>query len=119
MQKARKKGYTMFSLQFYGECWSGPNAEIKYNKDGSADTCIMDLAPPYDCDKASSHECVGAQSTNYVYRIDESRKYFFHFQNIVQISSLIQYKYIIMNMSYIDKYRYKWYGFPTVFFGKG
>ncbi|XP_078373834.1 coadhesin-like [Oculina patagonica] len=73
-QKALEKGYTVFGLQFFGECWSGPSAELNFNRDGiaSADKCIMNLQSPTDCDQSSSQECVGVQKTNYIYRLIEN-----------------------------------------------
>merc|ERR1712071_365412 len=50
---ADKNGYRTFAVQFYGECWSGPSAEITYNKHGPSTHCW---------------EGVGRGLTNAVYR---------------------------------------------------
>ena len=74
-EKARQKGYTVFGLQFYGECWSGPNAELNFNRDGvaSPDQCVMNLEAPTECDPSSNQECVGTSKTNYIYKLMESK----------------------------------------------
>ena len=58
----------MFGLQFYGECWSGPDGETNYRKYNSSEQCIMDL-PDDECDQNNPKECVGQSWTNYVYRL--------------------------------------------------
>lgn len=53
-QEAFIQGYTMFGVQFYGECWSGENTQ-GYNKHGkSPDGCIHG---------------VGKENANFIYRI--------------------------------------------------
>ena len=34
------RGYLYFGLQFYGECWSGPQAHSTYDRDSSSKSCI-------------------------------------------------------------------------------
>ena len=78
-KKARDKGYKVFGLQFYGECWSDENGLQTYQKFGKANDkkCIMDLLyknNQYEwkyCDKASDQPCIGEDSTNYVYVLNE------------------------------------------------
>ena len=73
-EKAKQKGYTVFGLQFYGECWSGPSAELNFNRDGGSDKCIMNLDQPTECDdQGTQQECVGQQETNYIYKLTESK----------------------------------------------
>lgn len=70
-EKARENGYDAFALQFYGECWSGDNAKVRYAMFAAAkdDKCIMsDFGA---CDINSEEECVGKQKTNYVYVLEE------------------------------------------------
>ncbi|XP_067043371.1 uncharacterized protein [Acropora muricata] len=70
----RARGWKVFGLQFYGECWSGQTGETTFNKYGVANPkkCIQELVDPFPpCDKSKDMECVGAQSTNYVYRLKE------------------------------------------------
>ena len=39
--------YKYFAIQFYGECWSGPDAEKTYARDGfSAEGCWFGLGKP-------------------------------------------------------------------------
>ena len=78
-KKARDKGYKVFGLQFYGECWSDENGLETYQKFGKADDkkCIMDLIYENNqyawkyCDMASDQPCIGKDSTNYVYILHE------------------------------------------------
>ena len=78
-KKARDKGYKVFGLQFYGECWSDENGLQTYQKFGKANDkkCIMDLLyknNQYEwkyCDMASDQPCIGQDSTNYVYVLNE------------------------------------------------
>ena len=74
-EKASQKGYTVFGLQFYGECWSGQNAEFNFNREGAAkdEKCVMNLNKPTECVQSSNQECVGTQWINYVYRLTESK----------------------------------------------
>ncbi|KAJ7384395.1 hypothetical protein OS493_021803 [Desmophyllum pertusum] len=72
----REKGWKVFGLQFYGECWSGENGETAFNKYGEADPkkCIQELVDPMPpCDKNKDMECVGVQSTNYLYRLKDCK----------------------------------------------
>ncbi|XP_068756342.1 matrilin-2-like isoform X2 [Montipora capricornis] len=68
-EKALQKGYRVFGLQFYGECWSGPFAEFNYSRDGNSDNCIMNLQAPTACVKDDPKECVGQKNTNYIYML--------------------------------------------------
>jgi len=36
---AYEKGYLYFGIQFYGECWSGPNSEKNFYKYGKSRRC--------------------------------------------------------------------------------
>ena len=53
-EEAFRLGYTMVGIQYYGECWSGKDAEKDYNKHRRSKNC---------------EKGVGKKSTNYVYRI--------------------------------------------------
>jgi len=79
-EKARERGYGVFGLQFYGECWGQQNGTERYSMFGTAkDTsCVMDyeyidnkISGMKYCDILSDQECVGVQSTNYVYILEE------------------------------------------------
>lgn len=71
-EEAYQRGFTIFGLQFYGECWSGANASQTYAKDGGSDRCVsavdneLELQP---CKDDSSEACTGASMSNYVYEI--------------------------------------------------
>ncbi|XP_031563116.1 coadhesin-like [Actinia tenebrosa] len=71
--KAKAKGYKVFGLQFFGECWSGPGGENTYAKYGVAnsDICYQDIyhSENVHCDKSKQLECIGGIWTNYVYRL--------------------------------------------------
>ncbi|KAK3741107.1 hypothetical protein QZH41_013934 [Actinostola sp. cb2023] len=69
-QKTKARGYGFFGLQFYGECWSGPNAQSRFAMHGPSKKCIMGLAiPPLYCNRTSPRPCVGVSHTNYIYKI--------------------------------------------------
>lgn len=71
----------MFGLQFYGECWSGKNGETEFNKYGQADPkkCVQELVNPIPpCNKTKDMECVGAQSTNYIYLLKDCKSQSFY-----------------------------------------
>ena len=52
---AKERGLPVFAKQFYGECWSGLDAENRYNKYGPSGNCWNG---------------VGKEETNYVYKIE-------------------------------------------------
>lgn len=75
-EKARAKGYKVFGLQFYGECWGGPNGEALFSKDGPSDNCIQQLTKPFACVQQDPFtECVGGENTNFIYRLVDNSKY--------------------------------------------
>ena len=51
---AKERGLPVFGISFYGECWSGLDAENTYNKYGPSGNCWNG---------------VGKEETNYVYKI--------------------------------------------------
>lgn len=54
-EESFRQGFTaMFGMQYYGECWSGKDAESNYEKHGKSGNCVNG---------------VGKSSTNYIYRI--------------------------------------------------
>ncbi|XP_029197973.2 uncharacterized protein LOC114963020 isoform X2 [Acropora millepora] len=72
-EQTQELGYIFFGVQNHGECYSGPDSRITYNKDGPSDQCIT---RDFKQCHAGSHDkkenpkaCVGAQGANYVYRI--------------------------------------------------
>lgn len=68
---ASQKGFIVFGLQFYGECWSGENTTQTYFRDGPSNKCFMaaNNTEFKECDDNSDEACVGVAYTNYVYRI--------------------------------------------------
>ena len=48
--------FEYFGVQFYGECWGGPNAGKTYARDGTSKKCWNG---------------VGKQETNAVYRLED------------------------------------------------
>ncbi|KXJ26105.1 hypothetical protein AC249_AIPGENE15800 [Exaiptasia diaphana] len=58
-------GYSHFSLQFYGECWSGKNAEATFSDDGPSKECVDGGFKP--CDQRPNVPCAGEGRTNFVY----------------------------------------------------
>lgn len=69
---ASQRGFTIFGLQFYGECWSGENASLTYARDGKSDRCVSAVdneSQLQPCKDDSSEACTGASQSNYVYKI--------------------------------------------------
>ncbi|KAK3720309.1 hypothetical protein QZH41_020390 [Actinostola sp. cb2023] len=65
-EESKAKGYNIFGLQFYGECWSGPKGNSTYSRNGPSDQCVThDLA---HC-TPDEENCVGRDYTNFVYQI--------------------------------------------------
>ncbi|KAJ7388764.1 hypothetical protein OS493_035875 [Desmophyllum pertusum] len=99
---ARNKGYDVFGLQFYGECWSETNGKEIYSKFGMADSkrCVMDYT--YDennnpsgfehCDISSEQACVGQDSTNYVYILGEGMSLWIIAEVYLQTSDNCEYE---------------------------
>jgi len=59
---ARQHNHTYFAVQYWGECWTGPDDEINYGRDGESTGCfppVKDQRGPY---------LVGMEFTNMVYR---------------------------------------------------
>lgn len=48
------RGWEYFSLQFFGECWSGENGRLTYDRNGQSNNCVLG---------------VGKESANFVYRL--------------------------------------------------
>ena len=69
--QASRNGFTVFGLQFFGECWSGANASQTYAKDGPSQLCLMAASEREfkKCNDASIEPCLGVDFKNYVYRI--------------------------------------------------
>ena len=66
---ARRQNFTVFGLQNYAECWSGPNAEKSFNRNGGSDRCLMILKLPPDCNMADPTECMGMDNVNFIYKL--------------------------------------------------
>ena len=66
VNKVNKKGYSVFGLQFYGECWSGPRVGCNYKKFGQANECVNEKLKI--CSDSTSRLCAGHSSQEtYVY----------------------------------------------------
>ncbi|XP_031574771.1 threonine-rich protein-like [Actinia tenebrosa] len=68
-QEALYKGYNMFGLQHYGECWSGRNIITfqNFNRNGPSTHCITWKGKP--CKKGL--DCIGEDNTNFVYKVKD------------------------------------------------
>ena len=55
-KKARERGFKVFGIQFYTECWSGTGAEKTYGRDGTSAGC---------------EHGVGKSGANFVYRFGD------------------------------------------------
>lgn len=64
---------TLFLYLFLGECYSGSDVEVAYNRDGPSNHCITRNFKECSAislgNNGSQEDCVGAQGSNYVYRI--------------------------------------------------
>ncbi|XP_067043783.1 von Willebrand factor A domain-containing protein 2-like [Acropora muricata] len=68
---ARKRGFKVFGLQNYGECWSGPVDERTYNQTRRLNDCLMILGhPPPPCAMNDTRECMGGPGVNFNYGLD-------------------------------------------------
>lgn len=68
--KTREKGWKVFGIQFFGECWSGPLAHNTYNMHGAGQPTYQFIGiPPKPCNKSLDHECAGGEFVNYIYRL--------------------------------------------------
>ena len=64
--KVKQKGYSVFGLQFYGECWSGPRVGCTYRKFDKANECVNENLKT--CSDSTSRLCSGHSSQEmYVY----------------------------------------------------
>jgi len=63
---AKKKGYSVFAIQFYGECWSGPSDRANFAQLGTSTKCI---GPEYKPCSKFDRNCAGTQEKNFVFRI--------------------------------------------------
>ncbi|KAK3699303.1 hypothetical protein QZH41_018421, partial [Actinostola sp. cb2023] len=68
-KKVIKMGYSHFSLQYFGECWSGKNAASTYADDGPSRTCVGAGFKP--CDSGPETPCTGVGRSNFVYTATE------------------------------------------------
>ena len=57
--QARDRGYTVFGVQYYSECWAGADGKNTYNKHGTATNCWRG---------------VGTHWSNFVYEINSVSK---------------------------------------------
>ena len=64
--KVKQKGYSVFGLQFYGECWSGPRTACTYKTFGNSYNCVNEKLGK--CWDGSSRLCSGQNAEDiYVY----------------------------------------------------
>lgn len=68
-KEAKEKGYTLFGVQFYGECWSGVQSEKTYGNIGVSTNCLDKC---YESCKPYEKFCAGKQFANAVYRLSGS-----------------------------------------------
>lgn len=65
-EAAKKRGDTYFAIQFWGECWSGKEGEVNFNRNGNSFKCRDENF--HDC-RCNAYICVGMAYTNYVYKL--------------------------------------------------
>jgi len=62
----KAKGWKVFGLQFYGECWSGPPDSYDLSSFSQAQSCITD---DYKSCGHLDRNCIGKQWTNFVFEL--------------------------------------------------
>ncbi|KAK3726332.1 hypothetical protein QZH41_008962 [Actinostola sp. cb2023] len=65
---AKNEGFSFFSIQYYGQCWSGENAGETYKRNGVSSKCINKESKA--CSNDDLSECGGQEETNFVYGLD-------------------------------------------------
>jgi len=65
-EAAKQGGYNYFAIQFWGECWTGNDTTVNYNRNGMSTNCRNE---GFDECKCNSYNCVGMAYTNYVYKL--------------------------------------------------
>ena len=78
---AFQKKYTHFSMQSITKCFSGPNVDKTYDKDGKSSSCIGRGGNPpkgkYEKCISPDLVCVGKEQANYVYGLSNGKQYSF------------------------------------------
>lgn len=69
---AKERGHSFFGLQFYGECWSGPNSYMFF-RDGKANQQDCVGVDYKECDDEADTECIGKAFTNYIYSTETGK----------------------------------------------
>ncbi|KAJ7340116.1 hypothetical protein OS493_002842 [Desmophyllum pertusum] len=67
---AKEKGHDTFSVQYYGECWSGSHSELTYAKIGLSENCqdrCFEKCKPFE------RFCAGKNYANAVYRLSDAK----------------------------------------------
>ena len=61
----------MFAIQYYGECWSGDDADVCYDKHGASESCTGGgNETNAQCNSMNNTSpCSGKAKVNYVYKI--------------------------------------------------
>lgn len=70
-EAAKKRGDDYFAIQFWGECWSGKESEVNFNRNGNSFKCKDEHF--HEC-RCNSYICVGMAYTNYVYKLQPECK---------------------------------------------
>lgn len=71
IEKVKEKGYSVFGLQFYGECWSGAMVSCTYQKFGQTKTCVNENMA--QCKNDGDLLCSGNSATaTYVYILNDT-----------------------------------------------
>lgn len=42
-QATRRRNWKVFGIQYYGECWSGENSDVTFNRAGESNSCLYDV----------------------------------------------------------------------------
>ena len=83
--KAKRKGYTYFSIRYWAECWAGKDHRELDNLIKDKSQRSNQCADPsfHTCKDAAEHECAGKANTDYMFSLfdvaheTESMQYFY------------------------------------------
>ena len=93
-KESSTKGHSHFGLQYYGECWSDPQAADKFDRYGESEDCMGFGFK--QCDDEESSECVGGADKNYVYRVVEEGKFYLNIYLYLRFFSVWNFTGVVM-----------------------
>ena len=78
-EAALNKKYTHFALQNLGQCFSGPDVEETYNRDGISENCVskggLPSAGTFEKCVQPNLYCAGGEKANFVYGLKNGKNF--------------------------------------------